>query len=238
MFCSDFSLIVKTDSPVAQGSSVTFNITLLKFNKPAPEGVYQLEYRFEGDTVSTENSNYPIMSNHFFLLSISCQKTFDFKICNFSFAISTDDLSQGKHSVDIQVNEIHYFVIPVPVADARVKFDVANFFHGGMTLIQNKTIRSEAFVSSKSPTVHQLAISDNERNLFDRASYYRVFWFVNCQYVGETNSLSYESWYQTENDKFDVEAVLMLSFHPLPPVTTTTTTTPKPTTTTTTTTTT
>lgn len=49
---SEYELTVTTDSPVAQGSQVTFNLTLLRYNKPAPKAQYQLEYRFEGLMVS------------------------------------------------------------------------------------------------------------------------------------------------------------------------------------------
>lgn len=142
-----------------------------------------------------------------------------------SFSLQTDDLNQGTHEVEMRVSEIIYLIIPREIASAKPKFLVANFFSGTMDLVQNQTTRTTAFVSSKNPTLHNLTISQNDLVLFDRAKYYRVFWFVNCQYVGQSDTLNYQSWYQKENEKFDVEAVLMLSFTPLPPVTTTTTTT-------------
>lgn len=112
-------------------------------------------------------------------------------------------------------------------------FEVTNYFSGQMQLIQgpNSTIRENGYVSSQVETVHNIVISDKDQKLYDKAAYVRVFWFIDCLYVGMTDSLNFTNWYRTENGKYHVEALLMLSYEPLP--TPTSTTTQKPTTTTT-----
>jgi hypothetical protein len=115
-------------------------------------------------------------------------------------------------------------------------FEVTNHFTGLMQLTQgpNSTVRETNFVSTEYETVHNIIISDKDKKLYEKAAYLRVFWFVNCLYVGMTDDLEFRNWYRHENEKYNIEALLMLSFEPLPPPTSTTT--QKPTTTTTTTT--
>ncbi|KAG4065197.1 hypothetical protein HA402_007594 [Bradysia odoriphaga] len=81
--------------------------------------------------------------------------------------------------------------------------------------------------------------------LTQNATYITTYWFVDCNYVGASHNLTSISKYLNENQKYDIEVLLVASFDPLPepttteaPTTTTTTTTTTSTTTTTTTTTT
>lgn len=124
-----------------------------------------------------------------------------------------------------------------------------------MQLIQgpNNTVRENGYVSSDAATVvsypvwrlqselndipitqHNIVIADKDKNLYERAAYVRVYWFIDCLFVGMTDSTNFTNWYRMENGKYNVEALMMLSFEPLPVPTSSTT--QKPTTTTTTTT--
>lgn len=106
-----------------------------------------------------------------------------------------------------------------------------------MQLIQNpnSTIRENGYVSSQAETIHNIVVSEKDQKLYDKAAYVRVYWFIDCLYVGMTDTLNFTNWYRDENSKYNVEALLMLSYEPLPMPTSTTT--QKPTTTTSTTTT-
>jgi membrane carboxypeptidase/penicillin-binding protein PbpC len=117
----------------------------------------------------------------------------------------------------------------------RSEFVVTNMFNGVMELSQgpNNTARENGYVSSQTETVHNIIISEKDMKLYNRASYIRVYWFIDCLYVGMTDTLNFSNWYRTENGKYNIEAVLMLSFEPMPQPTSTT---QAPTTTTTTTT--
>lgn len=103
-------------------------------------------------------------------------------------------------------------------------FVVTNMFNGVMELVQgpNGTVRENGYVSSKTETVHNILISDKDMKLYNRAAYVRVYWFVDCLYVGMTDTLNFSNWYRTENGKYNVEAVLMLSYEPMPEPTSTT----------------
>lgn len=150
------------------------------------------------------------------------------------FVVNTDDLGHGHYSIDFAVDDFFFYVY-LEKARRRATFEVTNHFKGLMQLVQNETIRENGYVSSQSETVHSIVISDKDKKLYNKASYVRIYWFINCLYVGMTDSLNFTNWYRNENGKYNVEALLMLSFEPLPPPTSTT---QAPTTTTTTTTTT
>lgn len=150
--------------------------------------------------------------------------------------MNTDDLKHGHYNIDFAVDEFYIFIFLEKVKN-RTTFEVTNHFNGLMQLIQgpNNTIRENGYVSSQNETVHNIVISEKDRKLYDKAAYVRVFWFIDCLYVGMTDTLNFSNWYRKENGKYNVEALLMLSYEPLPSPTSSTT--QKPTTTTSTTTT-
>lgn len=150
--------------------------------------------------------------------------------------MNTEDQSHGRYSIELAIDEYFIFTYLEKI-QTRVNFEIMNHFNGLMQLAQgkNNTIRENGYVSSEEETVHNIVISDKDRKIYEKAAYVRVFWFIDCLYVGMTDSLNFSNWYKDENGKYNVEALLMLSFEPMP--TPTSTTTQKPTTTTTTTTT-
>lgn len=143
---------------------------------------------------------------------------------NVVFTVNTEDLKHGHYTIDIAVDEYYIFMYLEKIRK-HAEFEVTNYFNGQMQLVQgpNNTIRENGFVSSQSETVHNIIISDKDKKLFERAAYLRVYWFIDCLYVGMTDSLNFTNWYRTENGKYNVEALLMLSYEPLPPPTTSTT---------------
>lgn len=153
------------------------------------------------------------------------------------FVVNSEDLSHGHYNVEFAVDEFYIFMYLEKIKK-RATFEVTNHFTGLMQLTQgpNSTVRENGYVSNQYETVHNIVISDKDKKLFDKAAYVRVYWFVDCLYIGMTDSLNFSNWYRNENGKYNVEALLMLSYEPLP--TPTSSTTPKTTTTTSTTTTT
>lgn len=148
--------------------------------------------------------------------------------------MDTQYLKHGNYSAEIaaDINWLNWFYIPK--VTKVVYFSVTNMFNGVMQLVQgpNETVRENGYVSSQTETVHNIIISEKDQKLYKKAAYVRVYWFVDCLYLGVTDSLKFSNWYRTENGKYNVEAVLMLSYEPLPEPTSTT---QAPTTTTTTT---
>lgn len=160
---ADYSLEITSDSPIATGTFVTFNVTLLENNKPAPNKQYQFSYEFSGRT-RVEPSNVPF----------------------FQFIIPADNLEHGKYKVEFIAEEYFIFVY-FEKAKATAHFEVTNRFTGNMELTQgvNNTVRENGYVSSQTETLHNIIIDEKDKKLYEQAAYIRVFWFVNCLYMGE-----------------------------------------------------
>lgn len=148
--------------------------------------------------------------------------------------MKTEELSHGHYTIDIAVEEYIIFLY-VQKCKKQAKFEVTNYFKGQMALIQgpNGTVRENGFVSSITETIHSIIVSEKDQKLYNKAAYVRVFWFIDCLYVGMTDSLNFTNWYRSENGKYNVEALLMLSFEPFPIPTSSTTQKPSTTTSTT-----
>lgn len=91
---------------------------------------------------------------------------------------------------------------------------ITDLVNGNMAVTQVNTTRTN-FVSSKAPVNHTIAIKETDQDLLKDAAYNLVFWFIDCQYIGKTNSLTFFNNYTTENEKFEVEALLMASYVPV-----------------------
>lgn len=111
--------------------------------------------------------------------------------------------------------------------------------NGELELRQNGTARSTSFISSGSPLNQSIQINAQDFSALKNATYVTTYWFVDCQYVGQSESLSAIKHFNDENSTHSLEALVVASFEPrpqpTPSTTTTTTTTPKTTTTSTTT---
>lgn len=166
-FASEYSLVVTSDSPIAIGTSVTFNVTLMKNNEAAPNNRYQFRYEFLRKEVEKE-TNSP----------------------SETFLVNAEELDHGKYEIEFFADEYFIFMY-YPKASLRTSFSITNRFNGVMQLVQNpnNTVRDSGFVSSQSETNHNILISDKDKKLLDKAAYIRVFWFIDCLYLGKNYSL-------------------------------------------------
>lgn len=144
---------------------------------------------------------------------------------NVLITIDAEYLKHGTYTAEIAADVFWLNWLYMEKVKKSVDFVVTNMFIGVMELVQgpNNTVRENGYVSSQTETVHNILIADKDKKLYQKAAYVRVYWFVDCLYVGVTDSLNFSNWYRTENGKYNVEAVLMLSYEPLPQPTSTTT---------------
>ena len=161
---SEYTLNITSDSPIAIGTSVIFNVTLLEDGKLAPNNKYMFRYRFLRSEGSKETHSPSEV-----------------------FVINTEELDHGHYEITFYVDEFVIFVY-YEKARAKTTFNITNRFNGVMLLVQNPndTVRENGYVSSQSETIHNIMISDKDKKLFDKASYIRVFWFIDCLYLGKT----------------------------------------------------
>lgn len=161
---AEFSLEVSSDSPVAVGTYVIFNVTLIGDDgKIAPNKKYQFSYEFSGGSKAIETSSPSIQ-----------------------IQIQADHLEHGHYRVDFLAEE-YFYIVYIEKARISSYFDVTNRFMGDLELVQepNSTIREDGFVSSQYETIHNVIISEKDKKLLDKAAYIRIYWFVDCLYMGE-----------------------------------------------------
>lgn len=89
--------------------------------------------------------------------------------------------------------------------------------NGNMLLTQNPndTVREKGFVSDLSIVHHTIDILENDKKVIDKAAYILVYWFIDCVYVGQTSDFTFSNWYTTENEKYQVEALMLVSYEPV-----------------------
>lgn len=122
---------------------------------------------------------------------------------------------------------------------------ILDVLNGELLLTQNGTKRETEFISSATQLNQTIQIKESDVVKMANATYVTVYWFVDCEYVGQSDQWNSSNFFKKENATHNIEALLIASFdqrpQPQPTATTTTTTsttTPSTTTSTTTTTTT
>jgi hypothetical protein len=158
---NEYSLNITSDSPVAIGTSITFNLTLLFNGNIAPNNKYQFRYEFLESGRQIETNSPQVL-----------------------FTIDLGSLEHGQRDITFYASDWFFFTY-VEKVHAKVFFNITNRFNGLMELVQNTTLRENGFVSSQAETVHNIVIADKDKKIFEKAAYYRVFWFVDCLYLGE-----------------------------------------------------
>lgn len=104
-------------------------------------------------------------------------------------------------------------------------YSFAGLLNGELLLSQNGTVRSTEFISSAQDLNETIYLSPSDMEVLSNATYYTTYWFIDCGYIGASNNLTSIKKYLNENQKYDLEVLVVASFEPLPDPTTTTTTT-------------
>lgn len=92
----------------------------------------------------------------------------------------------------------------------------AGILNGELVLTQNGTVRSTEYISSATPLNQMIRVSDGDITSIANASYVSVFWFVDCEYVGQSDEWNSTNMFKTENATHNIEALLVASFEPRP----------------------
>lgn len=88
--------------------------------------------------------------------------------------------------------------------------------NGQLALSQNGTQRNDTYVSSRLPLRQAVDLMPADLRFVQlAAAYVRMFWFVDCQYVGMTAELQQISNYTRENQRSVVQVLVYASFDPL-----------------------
>lgn len=81
-----------------------------------------------------------------------------------------------------------------------------DLLNGELTLSQNGTVRSTEYISSAHELNETVSILPTDLEFLTKnATYITTYWFVDCEYMGASNSLTSISKYLNENQKYDIE---------------------------------
>lgn len=138
-------------------------MTLLIDGEIAPNNKYQYRYFFLGKQIAKESHSPSEV-----------------------FTINVEGLEHGTKHIKFYVDE-WFFLTFIEKVEAVSYFNITNRFNGVMELVQNPnyTVRENGYVSSQAETIHNIIIAEKDRKLYEQAAYIRVFWFVDCLYLGE-----------------------------------------------------
>lgn len=106
-------------------------------------------------------------------------------------------------------------VVYYEIITRSLEFQVTDLLNGMMDLSQNGTARDTDYVSSQQPVNHTIALKAADSKLIAKSAYQRVYWFIDCVYVGQTDNLTFTNLYNKERAKYEIEALLVLSYEPV-----------------------
>lgn len=93
-----------------------------------------------------------------------------------------------------------------------VIYMISGVLNGQLMLTQNGTERTSKYISSATPLNQTIRINDDDLARIANATYVNVYWFVDCEYVGQTEDWNVTNFFKAENETHNIEALLMVGF--------------------------
>ncbi|XP_059612516.1 uncharacterized protein LOC132258962 isoform X2 [Phlebotomus argentipes] len=213
----NYEIKISSNTPAVLGSEVTFQADLYTDGKLVKDDykVYWMDNAIPSHISNGIKSSAP----HF----------------EWTAAYPSDRYPPGTYEVQLEVQKWE-LVLYVPISSVRMNFNITALLNGDLELSQNGTVRENEFVASELQVDHTIRLKESDMALLKQnATYVQTFWFIDCAYVGFTENYTLFNQYKTENQKYNIEALVVASYEKIPEPTTTTTSTTTTTTTTTTT---
>lgn len=194
------------DGPTILGGTITFRADLYTEDNKQPHGSYRytwfdntpMKHRYEiartSNTTTFWNVNYPQQNNIL-----------------------------GKYMATVEVCTFSWAIICLSDASAEIKFEITENLNGNLMIKQNnKTIMGD-YISSTNETKLMIDIRKGDYDFIIAHMTISAFWFINCQYYGQTNDLVFAYNFTSPGTTYEIGALVIASHNP--PTTTTTTTT-------------
>lgn len=121
----------------------------------------------------------------------------------------------GAHRLKVEWKLVTFVTFEMELAEASAPVMVTELFSGNMIIEQDGLVRDSKYVSVEQPVTHTLNISQTDMVVLKNASYYEVYWFLNCKYIGKTNDLSLTMKYEGDDETFNIEALIVSSPDPV-----------------------
>ncbi|XP_044749112.1 uncharacterized protein LOC123309877 [Coccinella septempunctata] len=209
--CEDYTVEIKNNGPVVRGATIRFTATLYHGNNLASG-----EFRYYWEDNAIPKHQHEIKSDK--PVSIWDVK-YDHKY------------PPGKYEVQVTV-EKKIYLFYYAITSSRTQFIISGTLTGNLQVFQKNETRNNQFISTDTPLISSVKLSELDANFISNATSVTTFWFIDCIYYGPTNNAQFSHLFPTSDEEHTIDALMVADFHPPPPptTTTTTTTTAKPTT--------
>ncbi|XP_017787040.1 PREDICTED: uncharacterized protein LOC108569843 [Nicrophorus vespilloides] len=209
VICSDYSVVMTSDSPIVTGASISFHAKLYKGNQLA-EGNYR--YEWIDDAIPRHAGTLDSETGE-----ISWSADFSDKI----------HYPPGPYVMQLTIYKV-YLLYPWMITSQRLIFNLTENLNGNLESYQNQVQVNSNFVSNATTVVHKVSLKKTDQEYLDStATKVLTYWFIGCDYYGPSDNYEFSRNYTTVDEEYTVGAIVWATFEPIP-----VTTTPAPTTTT------
>lgn len=191
-------VLLSHDGPVTSGGIITIRADLYNTDGQRPSGTFR--YKWKDDALKPHESSSDATENTTAFWSISYPK---------------ENFSVGTYKVEVQVEKEMWFLWS-NLTSGRISFDVTPLLNGNLTISQlNKTVNNE-FISSASETQFSINIRKGDLDFIrEKATSVSTYWFIDCQYYGQTNDFNFTYNFTNSNVTHGIEALVIASFEPV-----------------------
>ncbi|KAK2584331.1 hypothetical protein KPH14_006722 [Odynerus spinipes] len=196
---STIHVILSHDGPVVLGGTITIRADLYTTDGRRPSGTFR--YKWRDDALITHEYMTDATGNTTTVWSLSYPR---------------DKYSVGTYKVEVLLQERELFYFWNNVTSSRTSFDVTPLLNGNMTLSQSNTTLDNEFVSSASETQFSIDIRKGDYDFIaEKATSISTYWFIDCQYYGQTNDLNFTYNFTNSDVTHGITALVIASYEPI-----------------------
>ncbi|XP_050464993.1 uncharacterized protein LOC126858579 [Cataglyphis hispanica] len=184
------------DGPTILGATITFRADLYKKDNVRPHGRYKYKWM----------DNSLMKHEH----EVETTNTTTFWNISYPREINTP----GTYIVAVEVNSFSWpFFWPFDTS-ARIQFEITEYLNGNITIKQNdKTIVGD-YISSLNETKVMIDIRKGDHDfIMQNATTISTYWFIDCQYYGQTNDFAFAYNFTTPGMTHEIGALVIVSYN-------------------------
>ncbi|XP_043682714.1 uncharacterized protein LOC122636001 isoform X2 [Vespula pensylvanica] len=200
-----FHVILSHNGPVVSGGTITIKADLYTTGGYRPSGSFRY--------ILTDDALIPHEN-----VTESTKNTTVY----WNLTYPREKYSVGTYKVEVLVQR--YFILHWSnVTSSRISFEVTSLLNGNITMSQSNKTLNDKFVSTALETQFGIDIRKGDYNfIIEKATSISTYWFIDCQYYGETNDLNFSYNFTNADMSRDIAALVIASYEPIePPITTT-----------------
>ncbi|XP_053976339.1 uncharacterized protein LOC128875053 isoform X1 [Hylaeus volcanicus] len=202
---AEYNVTLSHDGPVVLGGTITFKLDIYEENGERPSGPFK--YKWSDNALPAHE--YEVESK--------------LDTIYWSISYPREKYSVGIYEVEVFVSKA-YFLWWNVVTSVRTKFYVTQFLNGNIEIIQPNKTSDSTYISSVSEANVTIRVREGDMDALMKATAISTYWFIDCQFYGQTNDLNLLYNFTTPDVSKVVEALIIASYIPpttVPPPTTT-----------------